>query len=1010
MADVESHPDAWDDAAVRLVAQWITTSDPGLLNAAITLLRHAVDAGSGDRSRYLSHLGSALSYRHQLAGDADSLRAAIDAHREALAGAPDRPAFMSNLGEALTRWFEFTDDADVIVEAVSLLRASAAATAHSSPNYAGRQSNLGTALTRCFERTADSSLLAESIRAHKQAVERGTEGRAGQSALHANLANALMLAFRHTEATGSLGPAVNEYRLAVALLPAEHPYLAGCLAGLGNALVELSLNGGDGTDLVEALAVLRAAVAAAAVAPADLPSCLAELATALRVLFTVRGDAVALEEAIGLLRQAAELTSSRPERTRYLSNLALIMRTRSDYTSDLSSLRDAIHTIRSLLDDVPADHPERKKFQADLANNLHRQGEWTGDPAPLAEGAGLLRATIAALPPGHRDQAMHLGNLGGLLATLAVIADDATVLPEAIDALQTARRLAADRPLDRAGYLLNLGHAHMAEFIQGADPDGYPRAAAAWRELADSTACPALLRALAAQNLGVLSCRAGDLDAAAAGFAAAAGLLDLVAWRGLERSDQERVLQQFGGLAGAAAACAVRTGQIERAVELLEQSRGVLLAQVIDARSGYDELGRAEAGLADRLAEIHDALDAAIPRTSWAVPDGGPRLGAGDGERPRLELATERERLLDEIRRRPPFTRFLLPPEIGLLRTAAAAGPIVAVYVSEHGCGALIVTERDVELVKLPQLTMAAAAGQANTFLGAVRRIDGSTNDVVLGVLAWLWDTITGPVLAHLGLAARPGSESLPRLWWMPSGPLTVLPLHAAGHYDIASDARSVLDCVVSSYTPTIRALLAARALPRPQIPSAPLIVAVSRPAGHLPLASAVAEAESVMARLPAAATLLRDAAATREEVMARLGSSDWAHFACHATTDLAHPSDSRLMLHDGALRVRDLSTLHVASASLAFLSACTTAFGGSSLPDETIHISSAFQLAGYPSVIGTLWNVTDRISLKIAELTYAGLASQPPARAVHGAVSEIRRRYPLSPFLWAAHIHLGAG
>src|ERR1022692_94102 len=193
MADVESHPDAWDDAAVRLVAQWITTSDPGLLNAAITLLRHAVDAGSGDRSRYLSHLGSALSYRHQLAGDADSLRAAIDAHREALAGAPDRPAFMSNLGEALTRWFEFTDDADVIVEAVSLLRASAAATAHSTPNYAGRQSNLGTALTRCFERTADSSLLAESIRAHEQAVERGTEGRAGQSALHANLANALII-------------------------------------------------------------------------------------------------------------------------------------------------------------------------------------------------------------------------------------------------------------------------------------------------------------------------------------------------------------------------------------------------------------------------------------------------------------------------------------------------------------------------------------------------------------------------------------------------------------------------------------------------------------------------------------------------------------------------------------------------------------------------------------------------------------------------------------------------
>jgi tetratricopeptide (TPR) repeat protein len=1009
MTNVESHPDAWDEAALRLVAQWADSGDPGALDAAITLLRHAVDAGSGDRPRYLSHLGTALSYRHRLAGDADSLRAAIDAYREALASAPAGPGLLSNLGEALTRWFEYTDDASVIGEAVSMLRASTAATASGSPYYAGRLSNLGTALARCFERTADSSLLTESIQTHERAIEAGTEDRAGQAALHANLANALVLAFRHTEAAGRLGEAVSEYRRAAALLPTGHPHTAGLLAALGSALVEVSLNDGDGAELVEALAVLRAAVAAAAATPADLPASLAELATALRVLFTVRGDALALEEAIGLLRRAAELTSSRPERTRYRSNLALTMRNRFDYTSDMSSLRDAVQTIRSLLADVPTDHPERKKFQADLANNLHRLGERTGDPAALTEGAGLLRATVAALPAGHRDQAMHLGNLGGLLATAAVVAADVTVLPEAIDALRTAQRLAADRPLDRAGYLLNLGHAHMAEFIQGGDPDGYPRAAAAWREVTDSPACPALLRALAAQNLGVLSSRAGDLDTAAAGFAAAAGLLDLVAWRGLERADQERVLQQFGGLAGAAAACAAATGQLDRAVELLEQSRGVLLAQVMDTRAGYDELSRAEPGLADRLAEIHDALDSARPRASLAGPDGDHRLGAGDSERLRLELATERDRLLEEIRRRPPFTRFLLPPEIELLRTAAGAGPIVTVYVSDHGCGALIITEQGVQLVKLPQLTMATAAEQANTFLGAVRSDDGTANDVLLRVLAWMWDTITGPVLDHLGLADRPEGGPLTRLWWMPTGPLTLLPLHAAGHYDVAGDARSVLDRVVSSYTPTIRALLAARALPRPQSPSAPLVVAVSNPADHPPLACAAAEAESVMARLPAAATLLLDAAATREEVMARLGSSDWAHFACHATTELAHPSESRLMLHDGALRVRELSTLRVAAASLAFLSACTTAFGGSSLPDETIHISSAFLLAGYPSVIGTLWNVSDRISLRIADLTYAGLTSQPPARAVHHAVSEIRRRYSGSPFLWAAHIHLGA-
>lgn len=115
------------------------------------------------------------------------------------------------------------------------------------------------------------------------------------------------------------------------------------------------------------------------------------------------------------------------------------------------------------------------------------------------------------------------------------------------------------------------------------------------------------------------------------------------------------------------------------------------------------------------------------------------------------------------------------------------------------------------------------------------------------------------------------------------------------------------------------------------------------------PLTEVGAEAELVMASLPASATLLADEPATRAEVMARLGCSDWVHFACHALTDFASPSESRLVLHDGTLRVSELASLRVNSASLAFLSACATASGGDSLPDETIHISSAFQLAGVP-------------------------------------------------------------
>jgi hypothetical protein len=41
-------------------------------------------------------------------------------------------------------------------------------------------------------------------------------------------------------------------------------------------------------------------------------------------------------------------------------------------------------------------------------------------------------------------------------------------------------------------------------------------------------------------------------------------------------------------------------------------------------------------------------------------------------------------------------------------------------------------------------------------------------------------------------------------MWWVPTGNLSYLPLHAAGR-----DDECVLDRVVSSYTPTVRSLLA---------------------------------------------------------------------------------------------------------------------------------------------------------------------------------------------------------
>lgn len=95
-------------------------------------------------------------------------------------------------------------------------------------------------------------------------------------------------------------------------------------------------------------------------------------------------------------------------------------------------------------------------------------------------------------------------------------------------------------------------------------------------------------------------------------------------------------------------------------------------------------------------------------------------------------------------------------------------------------------------------------------------------------VLTILWLFIVKPVLHSLNLKAREFlSESLevhpsysqfhpqkpdwapPRLWWCPTGLFTHLPIHAAGIYYSADFSESIFDYVVSSYTPTLKALLA---------------------------------------------------------------------------------------------------------------------------------------------------------------------------------------------------------
>ena len=991
-----------------MIRQASRSGDLELLKTAIALLARAAAADPSGPAGYAGDLGAALTYFHELTGDESVLEGAIRALREALARKPGNPKILSNLGLCLTRRFEHTDDKAHLADAISTLRASVTAAEDSGAQTSSALANLGLALVRWSERTDDSESAIEAVSVHTSAVERSQGGPSVVAAMLANLGAAHLTVYQTSGDERSLEAAIGVFRNAVDTVPSGDVNAPGCFDGLGNALIEAVVAGRDIGRCLEAIEVLRRALAGLSADDPDGPLFLDHLAVALRMRFSLTGDTVALEEAIECRREAVRRASG-PAQLAFQTNLGLLLRNKFEYTADPAAAHEARDILRRVADTLPEDHPGRAKAEADYANVLHRLGGSARDADVLGEAAGILRRIVAEMAPENTDRERHLANLGSVLSTLVEVGWDPADYSEAVDVLTRVLSPVGPPTAAQAEILLNLGLVHRTCFRQTRSTEAHAAAVAALDAAAGTVTAPGRIRALSSQYLAGLHAAVEDHAAAVAAFGTALELLDLVAWRGLARDDQERMLLEFSGLGSSAAASALAIGDPDGAFGLLEQGRGVLLGQLMDLRADHEQLRLDAPELERELQRANAAIEQprGIASAAEDAPAGPLRGSAPDVTAELQRHAVQRRDVLARIRKRPGFERFLLAPDPTDLRDAARDGPVVALNLTPTRCDALVMTLEGAEAVPLPDLTAADAFARVRTFVAAVNANAWGTNDTIREILGWMWETVAAPVFDHLGYSESDGSTP-PRLWWMPTGMLSVLPMHAAGHHARGDgDRRSALHRAVSSYTPTLRILRYAQGRPMPDEGRPALVVAVGN--GADPLAEAAAEAATVASALPGPATTPQlDAQATREAVLDRLGSAGRVHFACHATSDAARPSDSCLHLADGPLRVRDINALRIHGASTAYLAACTTTLPGGRLPDETIHISAAFQLAGFPTTVGTLWRVPDRASHEITASTYAALQDVGPARAVNLAARRLRERYRANPYEWAAYVHSG--
>jgi tetratricopeptide (TPR) repeat protein len=1059
MPGTTQRSDALSALAGVLIREYQDTGSTPAIDAAVTALRESVAlAERGDDPDLESGRDPDLDATIHKLAVALNLRASAPVSAEAQD---------SRHGQ------EGRDPARDHAEAVALLRAVLDRTPAGSLRLPDRLAALATVLHDGHEEfgtdTADEAL-ALSAQAH--ATARGRK----RALFAADLAAGLLGSFQRAGDKAILDRAVAMLVDAARTPGLDDQALADLDTRLGAVLTTRYVQFGDPADLDAAVEALGRARTRDALRGRDRVQAMSDLGAALHELHVRSGQPAHLQEAIEVLEAGRREVSSSPARVfrGLLANLGAVYLGHHEVFGDRESLDGAIECLdeavagpgrmqsawqasrgqayqaRFLMTGDPADlqralsalreaaamtdreSATRRAALGNLAEALRLNASLAQPNAPgiqpsaWAEAASVAEAALdgAAFPD---ERALRLSNLGALLMDRHDVTPDPEVRRRAIACLREGAGISRPEDPRRAIYLANLASACFTLGLDDGSPSMSPPAIAQARELlreaaASSSAAPQH-RVWAAYTWAQLACKSGDLDEGIEAFGVAIALIPEMAGQRLARRDRERHLAGLSELARDAAACALEYGDPARAVEFLEHGRGILISDLL--RDIQDEaiLSTQRPDLAGRLQQAEAGL-AALNASEQP----------GTASR-RQQLAADRSAVIAEIRacgvsQLADFRR--LPTLAELAR--ALPGPVAVVNVSDYRSDALILAGGKLHVLECPGLTPAALRGHLARFDEALTDLATAADDAEAdaawpelenafhGAARWLWDVLAQRVLDQLGFAGNALDGAAPRIWWVPTGKLARFPLHAAGYHGPADSApRSVVSRVVSSYATSLTSLRQAvisRAPEHPPDGAVPGVLAVAMP--HTPalgpvgdLPAAMAEMAMVSRHFPMAVTLA-GADATRAATLAAIRSASIAHFGCHATIVPADPSRGRLLVHDGAILITELRALPAWRRGLAFLSACDTASVRGDIPDEFVHLASAFQVIGFEHVVGTAWQVPDDVALTVTEGFYAGVwdpaagRNADPAAALHASVAAALATDPLNPFPWA-YVHYGA-
>ena len=463
----------------------------------------------------------------------------------------------------------------------------------------------------------------------------------------------------------------------------------------------------------------------------------------------------------------------------------------------------------------------------------------------------------------------------------------------------------------------------------------------------------------------------------------------------------------------------IQKSQLERAIEILEQGRSLLWSEMRGLRTSADLLCAANPLLAGRFTAINQELEIL---TTSASSNGNIRM---DDKRPdndkwtgqlsdltkrQHKLLMERDALILQIRGQPGFEKFLLPLSFDTLRSAALHGPVVIINHCQWRSDILIVFH-DSAPSHIP--TPYDFFDRANRLKDRLEEYGPNLENfesALSSVLMELYELVGRPVIERL---KQLGIAEQSRVWWCPTSVFGYLPLHAMGPIPSDNgDLRYFSDVYVSSYTPTLSALIASRE-PNTQA-SSPLALLVAQPSPSPPGAWPHAEAIHDLVHV----TSLSAGDTTPDTVLDGLQRHQFAYVAHRVELKPGKPFEAAVRFPNGeSFTVLDIVRSRYPDGESALLSGPRTAeLTKGSIPDEALHLAAAMQFSGFRSVIGTMWGTDDEAWQNLAEAVCKSMFSdkkggeayyERSARALQHAVQKMRPGLPLAR--WVKYVHHGA-